>query len=190
VNEGLAAIDAQTEASQTAPESAEETAQGERESRGRRSRRGGRRDRGERREGRTGDAQAAGEVEPGVAQHVSEPAQAAPSAPVAMEVAAPQAAPVAAPIAAPVASVVEAPVAQAPAQPQPALAPIEKPAPASPPIDLSKTLAESGLVMIETQNAAPTSLAAEPAPQLGRRRPPPAVTVTNEPLVQIETQSK
>ena len=60
------------------------------------------------------------------------------------------------------------------------------------PIDLGETLAQSGLVMIETSRdkvEAFQSQPDEPARPLGRR-PRPAVQVSNEPLQQVETVRK
>jgi len=99
----------------------------------------------------------------------------------------------------------QAPVEEAPAATPPvevkAEEPAEEPAEEKPeekapalataaPIDLSSTLAESGLVMIETSRekaaAAAESVIEPPAPQLGRR-PRPAPVIVEEPLQQVET---
>jgi ribonuclease E len=60
------------------------------------------------------------------------------------------------------------------------------------PIDLSETLVQSGLVMIETNRdkvEAFRTQTEEPAPRLGRR-PRPVQPVSNEPLQQVETVRK
>jgi hypothetical protein len=58
------------------------------------------------------------------------------------------------------------------------------------PIDLSRVLEDSGLVMIETHGGAAPAEAAPTTTQMpaGRRRPPTTAPIGPEPLVQIETQ--
>jgi ribonuclease E len=59
------------------------------------------------------------------------------------------------------------------------------------PVDLAATLAESGLVMVQTTSAAPVMAVAEPAPKLGRPRKAKAVVASaDEPLVMVETGNK
>jgi ribonuclease E len=64
---------------------------------------------------------------------------------------------------------------------------IPTPAPAS--VDLTQTLAESGLVMVQTTSAAVVAEAA-PAAKLGRPRKAAAVVAEAEPLQMVETQGK
>ena len=59
------------------------------------------------------------------------------------------------------------------------------------PLDLAATLAESGLVMVQTSSTAPAVIITEPAPKLGRPRKPKAVVAgSDEPLVMVETASE
>ncbi len=70
-------------------------------------------------------------------------------------------------------------------------APVVAPAPQPAPVDLEATLAERGLVMVQTTTTAPLMAVAEPAPRLGRPRKPKAVvTGDDEPLVMVETGAK
>ena len=83
---------------------------------------------------------------------------------------------------------------QALAEPAPVVAAVPDPiivppAPKPAPVDLSGSLQQAGLVMIETSNAAPRpASAAEPAQPLGRK-PKPAPVIANEPLQMVETKN-
>jgi ribonuclease E len=95
-----------------------------------------------------------------------------------------------APIASPIPDVVRAD--QAPAASVPATSPVTDPiiipaVPAAAEVDISGSLEQAGLVMIETSSAAAHPVAA-PAPVLGRK-PRPAPTLANEPLQMVETKS-
>ncbi|MDP2824471.1 MAG: Rne/Rng family ribonuclease, partial [Sulfuritalea sp.] len=118
-------------------------------------------------------------------------------APVVAEPVAPTAVVVAEPTPLPV--VVPAPVPAAEPAPQRVAAPVQAATPAADPIivppatkpapvDLSGSLQQAGLVMIETSNSAPhTAATPEPAPVLGRK-PKPAPTIVAEPLQMVETK--
>jgi ribonuclease E len=72
------------------------------------------------------------------------------------------------------------------AVPDPIIVP---PAPKPAPVDLSGSLQQAGLVMIETSNAAPRPAAVvEPAQALGRK-PKPAQVIADEPLQMVETKN-
>ncbi len=91
---------------------------------------------------------------------------------------------------APVAPVVEPiqVVAAAPAAPVPAADPIVVPAaPVPAPVDLSASLQQAGLVMIETSSATPREQPQPEAPKLGRK-PRQAQVVAAEPLQMVETR--
>ncbi len=91
---------------------------------------------------------------------------------------------------APVAPVVEPiqVVAAAPAAPVPAADPIVVPAASAPaPVDLSASLQQAGLVMIETSSATPREQPQPEAPKLGRK-PRQAQVVAAEPLQMVETR--
>jgi len=100
-------------------------------------------------------------------------------APVYVPVDAPIEQPSVADILAPVESVQVAPAAEPP-PPQP-----------SSPIDLSSTLQQAGLIMIQTASSPATSpdTAAMPPQPLGRK-PKPAAVITDEPLQMVETKNK
>jgi len=118
-------------------------------------------------------------------------------APVAAEPAAPMTVVVAEPIPLPVAVPAPAPVAEpAPqfvaAPPQP-VAPVADPiivppAPKPAPVDISGSLQQAGLVMIETSHSAPPADTFAPAQPLGRK-PKPAPVIVNEPLQLVETKN-
>ncbi|MBU3697103.1 Rne/Rng family ribonuclease [Dechloromonas sp.] len=85
---------------------------------------------------------------------------------------------------------VAAPVAEAPVVVETATPVVSEPAPVAP-VDLAATLADSGLVMVQTTSAAPMVAVAESAPKLGRARKPKAVVAgSDEPLVMVETGNK
>jgi ribonuclease E len=66
---------------------------------------------------------------------------------------------------------------------------IVPPAPKPAPVDISGSLQQAGLVMIETSNTAPRPAATpEPAPALGRK-PRPAPVIASEPLQMVETKN-
>ena len=95
-------------------------------------------------------------------------------------------APVDAPIEQPSVEAVPAPVESVQAAPT-----VEQPPPQpSSSIDLSSTLQQAGLVMVQTTSSPVTSpdTAAMPPQPLGRK-PKPAVMLTNEPLQMVETKS-
>jgi ribonuclease E len=93
---------------------------------------------------------------------------------------------------------VDAPIEQPSVEAVPApvesvqVAPAVEPPPPQPssPIDLSSTLQQAGLVMIQTTSSPVTSpdTAAMPPQPLGRK-PKPAVMITNEPLQMVETKN-
>ncbi len=97
-----------------------------------------------------------------------------------------------APIASPIPDIVNAD--QSPATSFPAPSPVTDPiiipaVPAATEVDISGSLEQAGLVMIETSSAAPHPVAApDPAPALGRK-PRPAPTLASEPLQMVETKS-
>ncbi|MBS3916182.1 MAG: hypothetical protein KGZ31_00650, partial [Sulfuritalea sp.] len=71
--------------------------------------------------------------------------------------------------------------------PEAAPIPVSVPAPVKPQVDISISLQESGLVMVETsRDKASMPPTAEPEVRLGRRPKSPAVT-NSEPLMQVET---
>jgi ribonuclease E len=83
--------------------------------------------------------------------------------------------------------------------PQPAAAPVQPampvadpiivpPEPKPAPVDLSGSLQQAGLVMIETSHSAPAASTFEPAQPLGRK-PKPAPVIANEPLQMVETKN-
>ncbi|MCX7154860.1 MAG: ribonuclease E/G, partial [Rhodocyclales bacterium] len=91
----------------------------------------------------------------------------------------------------PVLTAAPAPVAASIPQPQPA-APVANPiivppAPKPAPVDLSGSLQQAGLVMIETSHAAPAADTFAPAQPLGRK-PKPAAVIVSEPLQLVETK--
>jgi len=104
---------------------------------------------------------------------------------------------VAEPIPLPVAVPAPAPVAESAPQfvaapPQP-VAPVADPiivppAPKPAPVDISGSLQQAGLVMIETSHAAPPADTFAPAQPLGRK-PKPAPVIVNEPLQLVETKN-
>ncbi len=130
-----------------------------------------------------------------------EPAVAEPAAPVAaavtVAVAAEEPVPVPVPVLVPVLVAAPAPVAESIAQPaaappQPA-APVAEPiivppAPKPAPVDISGSLQQAGLVMIETSHAAPPADMFAPAQPLGRK-PKPAPVIASEPLQMVETKN-
>jgi ribonuclease E len=65
---------------------------------------------------------------------------------------------------------------------------IVPPAPKPAPVDLSGSLQQAGLVMIETSHAAPAADTFAPAQPLGRK-PKPAAVIANEPLQMVETKN-
>jgi ribonuclease E len=65
---------------------------------------------------------------------------------------------------------------------------IVPPAPKPAPVDLSGSLQQAGLVMIETSHAAPAADTFAPAQPLGRK-PKPAAVIVNEPLQMVETKN-
>ena len=76
-----------------------------------------------------------------------------------------------------------APVASTPAA-DPIVVP---PAPAAAPVDLSASLQQAGLVMIETSGTAPREQALPEAPKLGRK-PRQVQVAAAEPLQMVETR--
>ena len=107
---------------------------------------------------------------------------AAPEAVVIAEVVAPTPVPV--PVMVDASVVVVAPVVQGVVA-----VPVLAAAPAPEPVDLKPVLAQVGLIMIETQNAAPReAVVAEPV-VLGRK-PRPQVQIAAEPLQMVETRSE
>ena len=103
-------------------------------------------------------------------------------------------APLPVPVPEPVVAVEPAPpvVVAAPAPVAPAADPIivpPAPKPAAAPVDISGSLQQAGLVMIETSGGAPAPTAhAEPVQPLGRK-PKPAPVIVNEPLQMVETKN-
>jgi ribonuclease E len=100
--------------------------------------------------------------------------------------------PVAPPVAVAVPVAVIEPAPQAAVAPVQAAAPVADPiivppAPKPAPVDLSGSLQQAGLVMIETSNSAPRVAVPEPTPALGRK-PKPAPVLANEPLQMVETK--
>ena len=103
---------------------------------------------------------------------------------------------VAEPIPLPVAMPAPAPVAEpvpqvvvAPPQPvTPVADPIIVPPPKPAAVDLSGSLQQAGLVLIETSHAAPPADSFAPAQALGRK-PKPAPVIVNEPLQMVETKN-
>ena len=94
------------------------------------------------------------------------------------------------PIASPIRDVVSAD--QGPAASVPATSPVTDPiiipaVPVAAEVDISGSLEQAGLVMIETSSV-PAHPVAAPAPVLGRK-PRPAPTLANEPLQMVETKS-
>jgi ribonuclease E len=88
-----------------------------------------------------------------------------------------------------VAEPVPLPVVVAAPAPAPAAEPIiVPPAPKPTPVDLSGSLQQAGLVMIETSHAAPPADTFAPAQPLGRK-PKPAPVIVNEPLQMVETKN-
>ena len=78
-----------------------------------------------------------------------------------------------------------APAAVAPETPAPAPAPVK----VAEPVDLDKTLAESGLVLVQTTATAAVVAQPEAPVKLGRPRKPKAQTTSEEvSLVMVETQ--
>jgi ribonuclease E len=80
--------------------------------------------------------------------------------------------------------VVESAPAAVPAAPAPAPEPV-----AADPVDLTESLEQAGLVMIETAagKAMPAAVVSEPAKPLGRK-PKPAQVIAQEPLQMVETK--
>ncbi|MDT3735641.1 MAG: Rne/Rng family ribonuclease [Denitratisoma sp.] len=185
------------------------------ERRGRRGRRGRGRDRGERRpEGQAPEAPPPLAEQHAVLPESEQPVlpfePAMPAAPVvetapapvplpveatmADEVASPPAEPALAPVPVEMAPVPieeaaapeSAPAPVAAAEPVPA--PVSMPSPVKPKVDISVSLQESGLVMVETsREKASMSIPAEPEIRLGRK-PKAAVPVSSEPMMQVETR--
>ncbi|MCK9382873.1 MAG: Rne/Rng family ribonuclease [Sulfuritalea sp.] len=117
------------------------------------------------------------------------PVAAEPVAPTAVVVAEPIPLPVAAPAPAPAAEPAPQFVAAPPQPVTPVAEPIiVPPAPKPAPVDLSGSLQQAGLVMIETSHATPAADAFAPAQPLGRK-PKPAPVVVNEPLQMVETKN-
>ena len=58
-----------------------------------------------------------------------------------------------------------------------------------PAADLSASLEQAGLVLIETSHSSPPLQASNPAPKLGRK-PRPVAVISDEPLQMVETQNK
>jgi len=116
--------------------------------------------------------------------------EAAPAAVTAVIVAEP--APLPVPVPEPVAVAEPAPPVAVAAPAAPAVDPIivpPAPKPAAAPADLSGSLQQAGLVMIETSGGTPAPAAfAEPAQPLGRK-PKPAPVIVNEPLQMVETKN-
>ncbi|MDP1732751.1 MAG: ribonuclease E/G, partial [Sulfuritalea sp.] len=117
--------------------------------------------------------------------------QAAPVVTTAVTVAEPVPLPVAVPT--PVVAA-EEPAPRIVAAPPQAVAPVADPiivppAPKPAPVDLSGSLQQAGLVMIETSHAAPSPADTfAPAQPLGRK-PKPAAVIVNEPLQMVETKN-
>ncbi|MDP2825125.1 MAG: Rne/Rng family ribonuclease, partial [Sulfuritalea sp.] len=129
-------------------------------------------------------------VEPApVPTPAAEPAEAvAPTVTTAVVVQAPVPLPVVAPAPVPAAASIPQPVAAPVAAPvgDPIIVP---PAPKPAPADISGSLHQAGLVMIETSNAAPHPAATpEPVQPLGRKRRP-APVIASEPLQMVETKN-
>ena len=94
------------------------------------------------------------------------------------------------PVAATEETAVATPVTMTPSVVETATPVVSEPAPVAL-VDLAATLADSGLVMVQTTSAAPMVAVAEPAPKLGRARKPKAVVAgSDEPLVMVETGNK
>ena len=94
---------------------------------------------------------------------------------------------------APLPVAVPTPVVAAEPPPQIVAAPVADPiivppAPKPAPVDLSGSLQQAGLVMIETSHAAPAADTFAPAQPLGRK-PKPAAVIVNEPLQMVETKN-
>jgi ribonuclease E len=94
---------------------------------------------------------------------------------------------------APLPVAVPTPVVAAEPAPQIVAAPVADPiivppAPKPAPVDLSGSLQQAGLVMIETSHAAPAADTFAPAQPLGRK-PKPAAVIVNEPLQMVETKN-
>ena len=62
------------------------------------------------------------------------------------------------------------------------------PAPKPAPVDLSGSLQQAGLELVETSHAAPPADSFAPAQPLGRK-PRPAPGIVNEPLQMVETKN-
>ncbi len=117
------------------------------------------------------------------------PAAAEPVAPTAVVVAEPIPLPVAVPAPAPVAEPAPQFVAAPPQPVMPAADPIiVPPAPKPAPVDLSGSLQQAGLELVETSHAAPPADSFAPAQPLGRK-PRPAPVIVNEPLQMVETKN-
>jgi ribonuclease E len=126
-------------------------------------------------------------VEPSPAP-IAEPV--APTVVTAVAVAAPVPLPVAVPTPVVAAEPVPQPIAAQPQAAAPVVAEpiIVPPAPKPAPVDLSGSLQQAGLVMIETSHAAPAADTFAPAQPLGRK-PKPAAVIANEPLQMVETKN-
>ncbi len=187
----------------------EATPQGKEGQRARRGRRGSRSERGEKRAEEIGAEQEASSVNAAVrssvpvateapliqAELVSVPVVSSPTLPVevpanlpAVQVTAQLPIAVEPPtIAAPAPQLVAAPAASpaAPAMPMPVPA-----APVAPKIDLSVSLEQSGLILVETSgNAQPSATSTAPARPLGRK-PRPVAIIPSEPLQMVETKAE
>ncbi|MDO8789827.1 MAG: Rne/Rng family ribonuclease [Sulfuritalea sp.] len=131
------------------------------------------------------------EPTPAFVEPVVEPIAAEPVTPTAVVLAEPIPLPVVVPAAAPTPAAEPAPQFVA-APPQPAIPVadpiIVPPAPKPAPVDLSGSLQQAGLVMIETSHAAPAADSFAPAQPLGRK-PKPAPVIVNEPLQMVETKN-
>ena len=121
---------------------------------------------------------------------VAEPAASAAPDVVVSPTVEPVPAPAAAP--APVVAVEVAPVPQAASvpTPPPVADPIIVPPALNPaPVDLTGSLQQAGLVMIETSSSAPRPAATFEPPQPLGRKPKPAAVIANEPLQMVETKN-
>ncbi len=113
----------------------------------------------------------------------------APVAVTALVIAEPVPLPVVVPVAAPAAEAAPQVVAAAPRPAMPVVDPIiVPPAPKPAAVDLSGSLQQAGLVLIETSHAAPAADSFAPAQPLGRK-PKPAPVIVNEPLQMVETKN-
>jgi len=126
---------------------------------------------------------------PVVAEPVAAPTAVVVAEPILLPVAVPAPSPAAVPAPAPAAEPAPQFVAAPPQPVIPVADPIiVPPAPKPAPVDLSGSLQQAGLVMIETSHAAPAADTFAPAQPLGRK-PRSAPAIINEPLQMVETKN-